>query len=176
MVSTQYFDSLQEPGANPYIGQIVIRPNNSMGWQTTRYFIATLMVISFTMAIAFTLQGYWMILPFTIVEMGVLLGCFYYLIRRNQTQEVVSFAADQVVMEIGRDTPEVRYEWQRFFTKVLIQPPPHPWYPSKVALRYRDKEYEIGKFLNPADKQTLITELRNMVAAADARQIESDSH
>lgn len=170
MVSTQYFDNTQTGHNNPYVGQIVIRPNNSMGWQTARYFLATLMIISLTMATAFLLQGYWMILPFTLLEMTFLLGCFYYLIRRNQTQEVLFFAADQVVMEIGRNAPEVRYEWQRFFTKVLVETPRHPWYPSRVSLRYRDQEYEIGRFLNPEDKQTLIRELKRMVAAADAQQ------
>jgi len=170
MVSTKYFESTPSAQPNDYVGQIVIRPNNSMGWQTTRYFLASLMIISFTMATAFLLQGYWMILPFTVLEMIFLLACFYYLIRRNQTQEVLSFAADQVVMEIGRNAPEVRHEWQRFFTKVLVEAPRHPWYPSRVALRYRDEEYEIGKYLNSEEKQTLITELKRMVAAADAQQ------
>jgi uncharacterized membrane protein len=170
MVSTKYFEHTQSAQQSDYIGQIVIRPNNSMGWQTTRYFLASLMIISLTMAIAFLLQGYWMILPFTVLEMTFLLACFYYLIRRNQTQEVLSFAADQVVMEIGRNAPEVRHEWQRFFTKVLVEAPRHPWYPCRVALRHRDEEYEIGKYLNCEEKQTLITELKRMVAAADEKQ------
>ena len=51
-----------------------------------------------------------------------------------------------------------------------LKAPRHPWYPSRVALRYRDEEYEIGKYLNTEEKQTLITELKRMVAAADAQQ------
>ncbi|XOV81587.1 MAG: DUF2244 domain-containing protein [bacterium] len=176
MVSTQYFSATSAAQNGGYVGQIVIRPNNSMGWRTTRYFLASLMFISFTMATVFLWQGYWLILPFTMLEMSFLLACFYYLIRRNQTQEVVWFAVDQVVMEVGRNAPEIRHEWQRFFTKVLVEAPRHPWYPSRVAFRYRDKEYEIGKYLNSEDKQMLIRELKRMVAAADARQHQHPAH
>ena len=57
MVSTQYFNNTQAAQHSDYVGQIVIRPNNSMGWQTTRYFLATLMIISLTMATAFFAPG-----------------------------------------------------------------------------------------------------------------------
>lgn len=171
MVSTEYFMP-NDPARidDNLVGQIVLRPNNSMTWQAARFFLATLMLLSFTMAIAFTWQGYWMILPFTALEMSILVGCFYYLGRRNQTQEVVSMGPQQVVLEIGRAEPEVRREWQRFFTKVLVEAPKHPWYPSKVALRCRDEEHEIGAFLTAADKKELITALQRMIAEADRRQ------
>jgi uncharacterized membrane protein len=169
MVSVEYFEG-QEPGS--YVGQIVMQPNNSMSWQATQYFLCTLIAISMTMATLFLFKGYWMILPFSILEMSVLCACFYYIVRRNQTLEVVRFGADEVVIEKGRRAPESRYVWQRFFTKVMVHPPKHPWYPNRIALRYRGEEYEIGKFLTAEDKQTLISEIRQMIAVADSRQVQ----
>lgn len=167
MVSVEYFDN---PDAKPYIGQIVLQPNNSMSWQATQYFLLTLIAISLTMASAFMFRGYWMILPFSVLEMSILCGCFYYIVRRNQTLEVVRFSAEEVVIEVGRKGPETRHVWQRFFTKVMVHPPKHPWYPKRIALRYRDTEREIGKYLTAEDKQTLISEIRRMIAAADRSQ------
>jgi len=69
MVSVEYFDDAER---RAYVGQIVLQPNNSMTWQATRYFLLTLMLISFTMATLFLWQGYWMILPFSVLEMSIL--------------------------------------------------------------------------------------------------------
>ena len=168
MVSTEYFESESNfPNTREFVGRLVLRPNSSMSWQAARYFLATLMIISFTMALAFTSLGYWLILPFTGLEMIVLAGCFYYLIVRNQTQEVLSFSAEQVVIEVGRNGPDVHHDWPRFFTKVIVRSPRHPWYPSTVVLRCRDQECEVGKFLTAIDKTELIRELRLMIVAAD---------
>ena len=164
MVSAEYFEQ-QQPQS--YVGQIVMQPNNSMTWQATQYFLFTLMTISLTMSTVFLLSGYWVILPFSILEMGVLCACFYYIVRRNQTLEVVRFSADEVVIEVGRKAPETRLVWQRFFTKVMVHPPKHPWHASRIALRCRGEEHEIGSFLTAEDKQTLVSEMRRMIAAAD---------
>jgi len=82
----------------------------------------------------------------------------------------VRFGADEVVIEVGRKAPEERHVWQRFFTKVMVHPPKHPWYPHRIALRCRDQEREIGRFLTAEDKRTLLSEIRRMIAAADSCQ------
>ena len=169
MVATEYFDGTDN-GVGDFVGQIVLRPNNSMSWRATRYFLGTLLTISFVIAGAFTVNGYWVILPFTVLEMSVLVGCLYYIARRNHFQQVVRFGAEEVVIETGYRQPEKRHCWQRFFTKILVNRARHPWYPSRVTMRCRDEEEEIGGFLPSDEKQALIRELRAMVAAADRRQ------
>lgn len=174
MVSAEYFAG-REQTAGGYVGQIVLRPNNSMSWRATQYFLGTLMTVSFVVAFAFTFNGYWVILPFTTLEMSVLAACMYYIARRGHIQEVVRFSPDEVVIEVGRKRPERCHRWQRFFTKVLVNQPRHPWYPKRVALRCRDEEQEIGGFLSSDEKHELIDALRAMVAAADRRQREASA-
>ncbi len=171
MVSVQYFDHDHTAPANEYVGQIILRPNNSMTWQAAQYFLVTLMAISFTMATVFMVNGYWMILPFSILEMSVLSACFYYILRRNQIQEIVCFGAETVDLESGRKSPELQLKWQRFFTKVMVHPPKHPWYPDRITLRHKDDEHEIGAFLTIPEKKKLITELRRMIAVADSSRV-----
>ena len=169
MVATEYFEDSSN-GAGDYVGQIVLRPNNSMSWRATRYFLGTPMTISFIVAGAFTFNGYWVILPFTVLEMSILAGCLYYIARRNHIQQVVRFGPEEVVIETGYKEPEQRIHWQRFFTKILVNRARHPWYPSRVTMRCRDEEQEIGSFLSGEEKQTLIRDLRAMVLAADKSQ------
>ena len=173
MVAAEYF---QAGGRDPagYVGQIVLRPNNSMSWRATQYFLGTLMTLSFVVAGVFTFNGYWVILFFTTLEMSVLAACMYYIARRGHLQEVVRFGPDEVVIEVGRKRPELRHRWQRFFTKILVNRARNPWYPSRVTLRCRDEEQEIGSFLSSEEKDKLVSELRAMVAAADRRQRETE--
>ncbi len=167
MVATEFFNTSNAEG---FVGQIVLRPNNSMSWRATTYFLGTLMTISFMIAGAFTLNGYWVILPFTVLEMSVLGGCLYYIARRNHIQQVVRFSPEDVVIETGREHPEKRHHWQRFFTKILVNRGRYPWDPSRVTMRCRDEEQEIGSFLSSEEKDALVRDLRAMVAAADHSQ------
>ena len=166
MVQTQIYTA-DDPRPAGHVGRIILRPNNSMGWRATRAFLITLMGVSFSVAAAFTLHGYWVILPFTALEMGLVGAALYYVVRRNYVQEVLTFTPDEVLIQVGRDKPKFERRWQRFFTKIMVHPPKHPWYPNRVALRCRNEEWEIGQFLTIEDKQALVRDLRALVRAAD---------
>ena len=144
-------------------GKIVLRPNRSWTWRANTYFVGTLMVISLSIAVAFTLQGRWVILPFTVLEMAILLACLYYCVRRTHIQEVLTFSPESLVLERGINRPQLRVEFQRYFTRFFVRGPKHPWYRKQIALRCRDRELEIGSFLSSDEKDDLIRQLRDMI-------------
>ena len=144
-------------------GKIVLRPNRSWTWRANTYFVGTLMVISLSIAVAFTLQGMWVILPFTVLEMAILLACLYYCVRRTHIQEVLTFSPESRVLERGINCPQLRVEFQRYFTRFFVRGPKHPWYRKQIALRCRDRELEIGSFLSSDEKDDLIRQLRDMI-------------
>lgn len=154
-------------GPGEIFGTITLRPNNSLTWSAAKFFLGTLFAISLAIAISFTWQGYWVILFFTVIEMSVVGICFYYILQRSNLQEVVRFSALEVVLERGARRPETRYVWQRFFTKVLVHKPQRAGDTTRVSLRHRSEEHEIGAFLNAADKTALIEALQRMVNLAD---------
>jgi|GEM_PF-228718 uncharacterized membrane protein len=171
MIATKYFDSSPQrlDGA---VGHIVLRPNNSMTWRAAQYFLGVLMAISFTVATAFLWHGYWMILPFTAVEMSFLSACFYYIIKRSQHQEVIRFSVDEITVECGRKTPDICLQWPRFYTKIMVSTPRHPWYPIRISLRCRQQDQEIGQFLTSEEKDKLVKDLRHMISAADIQRVQ----
>ena len=149
-------------------GRIVLRPNQSWTWRANTYFVGTLMVISLTIAVTFTLQGMWVILPFTVLEMSVLLACLYYCVRRTHVQEVLTFSPESLVLERGINRPQLRVEFQRYFTRFFVLGPRHPWYRKQIALRCRDREMEIGSFLSSDEKDGLVRQLRDMIHRFEA--------
>ena len=148
-------------------GQIVLRPNRSWTWRANTYFVATLMVISMAIAAAFTANGYWVILPFTVLELTVLLACLYYCVRRTHTTEVLTLSRRELVFERGIHRPTQRMAFERYFARFFVEPPRHPWYHKQIRLRCRDQALEVGSFLNDDEKDDLVRQLRRMINRLD---------
>lgn len=146
---------------------IVLRPNQSWTWKANTYFVATLMTISLVIAIAFTVQGFWMILPFTVLEMSILTGCLYYCVRRTHTTEVLRLSQEELIFERGIREPTQRFAFERYFARFMVEPARHPWYRKKIELKCRDKALEVGHFLNDEEKDQLVRELRHIIHELD---------
>ena len=146
------------------IGTIVLRPNRSWTWRSNIYFAASLLCVSLVVAAAFAARGYWMVLPFSGLEMGVLLACLHYCVRRTHEQEVLTFSADELIVEKGHQRPERTYRFSRFFARFLVEPARHPWYGDRIAIRARSENLEIGRFLTAEEKTRLVAQLRSMIS------------
>jgi uncharacterized membrane protein len=149
------------------VGRIVLRPNRSWTWRANTYLLGTLTLVSAAIALGFALRGMWMVLPFSTLEMSALLACLYYCVRRTHRQEVLTFSASELVVEQGHRRPERTVRFERFWTRVLVEPARHPWDGAKVALRSRGDELEIGSFLSAPDKKDLVREIRRMIRQLD---------
>ncbi|MFW6092772.1 MAG: DUF2244 domain-containing protein [Pseudomonadota bacterium] len=144
-------------------GRIVLRPNCSWTWRANTWLVATLTVLSGTLGVVLALRGLWLVLPFVAVEMAVLLACLYYCARKTHVQEVLTFSPEYLEFERGVRRPRLRHRFQRYFTRIFVEPPEHPWYRKRVSLRCRETELEIGSFLNPDETERLIADLRGMI-------------
>ena len=144
-------------------GRIILQPNRSWTWQANVVFLGGLALVSLTIALIFLLGGYWMILPFTLLELAAVTAAFYWCVRATHRQEVLTFSEDELLIERGIRAPEQRHVFKRLFARIFVRRPRHPWYATRIAVRSHGREVEIGDFLNPDDKKALVTELRRMV-------------
>lgn len=147
---------------------IILRPNRSWTWRANVYFIGTLMVVSLTMAAVFTGRGFWMILPFTVLEIGVLTACLYYCVRRTHTTEVLRLSRDALIFERGVRRPVLHLELERYFARFFVLPPRHPWYKKRIELKCRDRALEVGQFLSDEEKDELVRNLRSIIHRLDS--------
>ncbi len=144
-------------------GRIVIQPNHSWSWRANVWLVAVLAAVSGAIGLGFAWRGMWPVLPFAGLEVVVVLGSLYYCVRRTHTQEVLTFSPDMLLFERGVREPRVRRQFQRYFTRIFVRPPPHPWYRKRIALRCRGQELEIGSFLTSEEKDDLVSALRDMI-------------
>ncbi|MGE0623077.1 MAG: DUF2244 domain-containing protein [Pseudomonadales bacterium] len=147
--------------------RIVLRPNHSWTWRANVYLILSLMAVSLTMAAVFTGRGFWVILPFTVLEIGVLTACLYYCVRRTHTTEVLRLDRNRLIFERGIRRPALRLELERYFTRFFVRPARHPWYRKRIELTCRDRALEVGQFLSDEEKDELVRNLRQIIHRLD---------
>ena len=139
--------------------RFVLRPNRSMSWRGTLIFFFSLLTISGVTAISLTVMGFWMVLPFTGLEMLVLWIGLYVVARRTHECEVISIAGDSVRIEKGRKHPEKVWTLARVWARVVLERCPGSWYPSKLFIRSHGRAIEVGRFLEEEERQRLAAEL-----------------
>ncbi len=150
-------------------GQIVLRPNRSWSWRSNSYFIVTLLIVSLSVAGTFALRGYWLVLPFSALEMTALFGCLYYCVRRANRQEVVTLSDDELIIETGHNRAEQIRRYARFHTQIRVERGDHSWDEPHICVVARDQHQEIGDFLCGDEKRTLVNHLRDMIHALQLR-------
>lgn len=158
MVKTDFDDAT---GA----GMIVLRPNNSASWRDNVMFTLSLGTIMLVMAVFFFMQGLWMILPFSGLEIGALFAGLYYVTHKNNRTEVIIFDKEKVTIERGHRQVEDTYEYQRAWSTIFVQEPEHRGHLKKIFIRSYGKELELGSFLNKDDREALIRSLKHVVYA-----------
>jgi uncharacterized membrane protein len=145
-------------------GTIILQPNRSFSWRDNVWFLVGISGLSLMIGLMFMLQGFWLILPFGVLELSLLGACLYQCARFTHLQEVITFTPEALTIERGYGKPDKRHEFHRIFAQIFVRKPLHRWYGSKVAIRSKGKEVEVGSFLSEDERKSLIKDLRSMVS------------
>jgi uncharacterized membrane protein len=139
--------------------RFLIRPNCSLRWREVVRFYLAMVVVSFGIAVAFALQGAWLVLPFAGLEMAVLGAALYLVARRSYRWQVVSVHTDRIeIAEHGRGQQRLE-TFQRAWARVRLQPAAIQGHPSRLTIGSHGRRVEIGGCLNEDDKKYLAHEL-----------------
>lgn len=138
----------------------LVMPNRAMPWRQQLIFFSIIAAFSLGIAVGFFMQGLTLILPFAGLELLALGTALYVSAWRGGRREVVKFDGDTVIVEVGRDGPEQRFEFDRIWLRVVLQKSWSSWYPSRLLLRSHGRQIEIGSFLNEQERQALAITLR----------------
>ena len=124
-----------------------------------RFYIG-MVVVSFSIAIAFALQGAWLILPFAGLEMLVLGAALYVVARRGCCWQVVSIHGDHIEV-VDHDSKSKRQQtFLRAWAQVKLEQARINGYPSRLTIRSHGRAIEIGGYLADEEKEHLALELR----------------
>ena len=154
--------------------RFLIRANCSMTRKSFITVYGSLAVVSLSVALRFWFLGMWLILPFTLLELGLLGGILYYLWSRRDDVEVITITDGQIRVE-QRDRKGSR-EWTlpHYWARVELQRSKHRNHPTRLILRSHGKEEEIGRCLTDEERKTLASELRHAIKQQHHQHSASD--
>lgn len=143
--------------------QYIARPDRSLTWKEASFVYAGMVTLILGIGISCFSLGLTLVLPFSGIEIIALGAGFYVCLARGECQEVVSINKDKVVVERGRHKLIQRYEFQRYWVRLIIESPGNVWYPTQIKFRSHGREVEIGAFLSEADRQRLAKDLSHVL-------------
>lgn len=150
--------------------RVVIEPNQSLTWRESLIFFAAIALLSLAVALAFSLQGYWPILPFAGLELAALGGAIYLVAQRGRIRHLITITAATVQVEKGRlrgrgdgGGPECSTEFPRAWTRVDLVTPRRGWYPSRLVIGASGRSVVVGEFLTDEERRELKVSLHKLL-------------
>jgi uncharacterized membrane protein len=143
--------------------RFLIRPNSSLSWRDAVRFYISMVLVSFGIAIAFALQGAWLILPFAGLEMLLLGIALYIVARRAARWQEISINGDRIHVVEHDPRRQQEQSLQRAWAQVIHEDAAIKGHPSKLSIRSHGRSIEIGRCLNEQEKRCLAEQLSRAV-------------
>jgi len=138
------------------------RRNDSLGSAGRWRVFAALCALSLGVALAFAAFGAWLVLPYSVLEMGVLLWAFHWLERHAADWEKISVEGDRVVIERQIAGVLTRREFNRYWARLECET--RIGRLPQLVLRYAGERVPFGEDLPAAEIERVARELRLALA------------
>jgi uncharacterized membrane protein len=136
------------------------RPNHSLTRTQERLVFWSLAAVCFATATGFAYLGYWLILPFAGLEIGLLAWAFEALRRRAGDYETLLIDGDAVVLEWHCGTRAGRREMNRQWARVVCDCR-SPGRNCRLSLSSHGRATEVGQYLSDEARLQLAVTLRS---------------
>ncbi|MDJ0882054.1 MAG: DUF2244 domain-containing protein [Gammaproteobacteria bacterium] len=147
--------------------RIILTPNRSISWPLLVKFYLFTCGVSFSIAMLFAFLGYWMVIPFSGLEMMVLGGGLYVTCRKVYRQEVISVDNDHIKLEKGCISVDESWQFDRHWARISIEEIKNFRKTSSLKIGSHGNFVEVGSFLNESEKETLAFELNQSIISSD---------
>tara|TARA_Y100000296_G_C5131138_1_gene235627 strand:+ start:85 stop:567 length:483 start_codon:yes stop_codon:yes gene_type:complete len=130
--------------------QLHLSPNRSATWQQTKYLIAAFAFFISSIAIAWTIVGAWVILPFAGLEVGLLALIMYLVSKATYRWETVLISTHSIHISCSNGAtlyfprPDTSLFYQRDLSFKRV---------TRLILQTPVQQFEVGAFLNSQDKK-----------------------
>lgn len=143
--------------------RIELAPNCSLTPSGARLFVGSLAAVTFTVAGFFALQGFWPVLPFAGLEIGLLAWAVSASMRRGSEREVIVVSDDEVVVERRAPSGSRRTVFPRHWARVTLRGPQRAQHPSRLTIESHGRACEVGRFLTEDERLRLASRLERLV-------------
>jgi uncharacterized membrane protein len=143
---------------------VTSRRNDSLGSRGRWQIFAALCTVSFGLALAFAAFGAWLVLPYSVLEMGVLFLAFRWIGRHAADWERLSVNGDRVIVEREHAGILTRHEFNRCWTRLESDRGEFGRLP-RLALCSAGERVTFGDDLSAAERERVARDLRRALAA-----------
>ena len=143
--------------------RIELAPNCSLSPQGARLFVGSLAAVTFGVAAFFAAHGFWPVLPFAGLEIGLLAWAVRSSMRRGAEREVIVVSEAEVVVERRAVGGSRRTVFPRHWARVTLRGPLRAQHPSRLTIESHGRACEIGRFLTEEERLALATRLARLV-------------
>jgi uncharacterized membrane protein len=146
----------------------VSRRNDSLGSRARWRLFAGLCALSMAMAFTFAAFGAWPVLPYSVMEMGLLCWAFRWIERHANDWERVTVRGNRIVVERIRGGTRTQREFNMFWTRLDVEADARNRV-ARLVLRHRGESLPFGDELTAHERAAIARDLRRVLAAGNAR-------
>lgn len=146
---------------------ITLRRNASMSPGAQAAFLAWTGVFCLGLAGALAWLGYWLVLPFSGLEIVALLAAFRHLNRQKRDFQRISLQGDILTVETCVRQQCSVAEFNRYWVQVLVRDGRY-YGDCLVVLRSHGRELEIGGYMTGEQRAALARELKTILRRGTA--------
>ncbi len=140
---------------------MIARGNASLGRRQRWLIFAILAGVSLGLAATFAAAGAWPVLPYAVIEVGVLACAFAWCERHAGDWERLVVAGDRVVVEREVGRRQQRREFSRYWLRVEVERGGFTGSP-RLFLRGGGASWEFGNALPESERLAVMRELRKL--------------
>ncbi len=146
-----------------------LSPNCSLTKTSALVFYLGIVTVSMTVAVGFTLAGYWPILPFAGLELLALGAALRWSLREGQRRELIQVDESRVLVRKTGRKGEHEFEFARPWTRVELVDARTATWPRRLLLRSKGRAVEVGGFLTDSERTSLGERLAEIIPGLPGR-------
>jgi len=143
--------------------RFVLTPNCSISWRDLVLFYAFTCIVALAIGLFFTFQGFWLVLPFSGLEMAALGFCLYLTSRKVYRREVITLERDRTLVEKGVQQVDQSWEFETSWIRLIDEQSGPPKRQRKLAIGSHGDYVEVGDFLDNSEKDELAFHLKDCI-------------
>lgn len=143
--------------------RFVLTPNCSISWSGLVVFYLFTCLVALAVGLFFTLQGLWLVLPFSGLEMLALGLGLHLTSRKVYRQEVITLDRARIRIEKGVLQIDQCWVFETPGVRLLDEQPGAHNRPRRLVLGAHGKYIEVGNFLDNPEKDELAFQLKDCI-------------
>jgi len=143
--------------------RFVLAPNCSITWRELLLFYLFTCLVALGVGLFFMLQGLWLVLPFSGLEMLALGTGLYLTSRKVYRREVITLDPEHTRIEKGVQRIDQSWEFKTPWIRIIDELPDRRRPRRQLAISMYGESVEVGSFLADSEKDQLAFQLKDCI-------------